>query len=194
MARKKTKKEKNEGLFYKISTFLKEKSLEAQKASILLVVLLLLGITTGILGSYLYTPAKEIYVAESTFQKESRSIYDFPANSKERANQIAKAEEAENVFASVMDKHLADTNTLIQGYAKLHSGFVKTIIAIAIVLPYISIAIMFIGGPINFLFAVANIVLVAPVKAIVYLFNSCRENKKLKKDKKPSIKMELKEA
>lgn len=182
---------RKEGVFARTGKYLKKRAKGAQKASFILLVLMLLAVITGILGGYLYTPAKEMYVAESTFHKEMRSIYDYAKDSSEREAQIAKADEAEEVFANVMDKYTTDSNGLIKGYAGIHSTFVKLIIALGIVLPYLAIAIVFIGSPTGFLFAMANIFIVAPVKAMSYLFNSLRENKK---SKRPSKHLELKEA
>lgn len=191
-------KRKKEGIFRRIGKFLSKKSREAQRASVLLFIIMLMCVITGICGGYLYQPAKEIYVSESVFQKESREIYDYKIDSEERAAQIAKADEAEKVFATVMDKYTTDSNSLIANYAKIHSSFVKLIIAILIVAPFGAIALMFIGAPVNFLFALANIFIVAPVKAMVYLFNSLRPEKKEKtkknKPQRPSKHMELEEA
>lgn len=192
-------KVKKDGIFKRFGRFLRKKSSEAQKASVLLFIMILLSIITGIGGYYLYQPAKEMYVAESTFHKESREIYDFKADSTERTEQITKADEAEKVFASVMDRYTTDSNALIANYAKIHSSFLKLLIAAVIVLPFAAIAIMFIGAPVNFLFALANIVIVAPAKAVIYLFNSLRPEKKEKpkrnKPSKPSARhMELEEA
>ena len=193
------KKPKKDGIFKRFGRFLAKKSREAQRASVLLFIIILLSVITGIVGYYLYQPAKEIYVAENTFQKESREIYDFKADSEERAEQILKADEAEEVFASVMDRYTADSNALIANYAKIHSNFLKLIIAFMVIAPFGAIALMFIGAPINFLFALANIFIVAPVKAIIYLFNSLRPEKKDKakrsnnKPNKPSKHMQNEE-
>ncbi len=193
-----TKKEKRakkeeEGVLRRGVKAFKNRLVDAQKATIILFVMILLGIITGILGYYLYTPAKELYVAESTFQSESRKIYDFPKDSEERANQATKADEAQEVFATVMDKYTSDSNMLIANYAKLHSNFIKLVIAIAIVAPFAAIGIMFIGGPITFLFAIINIVIIAPCKAIKYLFNCFREksSKDSKEDKRSKAKKEI---
>ena len=194
------KKQKKEGIFKRFGRFLTKKSREAQRASVLLFIIILLSIITGIIGYYLYQPAKEIYVAENTFQKESREIYDFKVDTEERANQIAKADEAEKVFASVMDRYTTDSNALIANYARIHSSFLKIIIAFLVIAPFGAIALMFIGAPINFLFALANIFIVAPIKAIIYLFNSLRPEKKEKakrannKPNKPSKHMQIEEA
>ena len=176
---KKTKRRRKlkKGLLKDFVKFLKNKSEKAQKATRLLVIMVLLSIITGIGAFYLYQPAKEIYVAESTFISESRSIYDYKIDSNKRKEQTTKAEEAEKVYASVMDKYTTDSNALIRSFAKIHSNFIKLLIAILIVLPYFSIGVMFIGSPVNFMFAVANIILVAPIKAIIFLFNSFREKK-----------------
>lgn len=183
---KNTNKEKGmkEGVLKRGGKAFKRKLIDAQKATIILFVMILLSIITGILGYYLYTPAKELYVAESTFQTESRKIYDFPKDSEERANQAAKADEAQEVFATVMDKYSGDSNILITKYASLHSNFVKLLIAIAIVAPILAIGIMFIGGPITFLFAIINIIVIAPCKAIKYLFNCFRANSSDEKEEK----------
>ena len=183
---------RKEGILVKTGKYLRKRLKASQKASFILLVLMLLAVITGIVGGYLYTPAKEIYVAESTFHKETRSIYDYAKDSSEREAQIAKADEAEEVFANVMNKYTTDSNGLIKGYAGIHSTFVKLIIAFGIVLPYLAIAIVFVGSPTGFLFAMANIFLVAPYKAICYLFNSLRENKKSKRPSKKHL--ELKEA
>lgn len=186
----KGEKIRKEGFFKRIGRTLKRKSQEAEKATTLLFIMILLSIITGICGYYLYTPAKEMYIAESTFQKESREIYDYAVDSEERAEQITKAEEAEKVFASVMDRYTVDSNDLIAKYATIHSTFIKLLIAITIVLPFVAIAVMFIGAPINFIFALANIVIVTPVKAVVYLFNSLRPEKKDKAEKPSSKHMQ----
>ena len=194
---KHTKKEtrgKEEGILKKGVNAFKARLIDAKKATIILFVMILLSIITGILGYYLYTPAKELYISESTFQSETRKIYDFPKDSEERNAQQVKADEAQEVFATVVDKYTADTNSLISNYAKLHSNFIKLIIAILIIAPFASIGIMFIGGPINFLFAIINIIIVAPCKAIKYLFNCFREksSKDSKEDKKSKAKQSIK--
>ena len=194
MAKKKMKFKGGKRLFGEFKGFLKEKSERAQKATRLLVVLARLSVITGLIGFYLYTPAKQIYVAESTFIKESRNIYDYKVDTDERAKQIEKANEAETVYASVMDKYTTSDNFLIKGYANIHGDFFKVIIALAIVLPFVAIALMFIGSPVNFLFAVANIVIVAPVSAAIYLFNSFREGKNQKNSKISTKNLELEEA
>ncbi|MBQ8379692.1 MAG: hypothetical protein IJX34_02635 [Clostridia bacterium] len=197
MANQKTEgtKVKKEGVFKRIGKFLRKKSNEAQRATLILFILILLSIITGIVGGYLYQPAKEMYVAESTFHDESREIYDYKIDSDERAEQIAKADEAEKVFASVMDKYTTDSNVLIAKYATIHSTFLKLIIAILVVLPFLAIGIMFIGAPINFLFAIANIIIVTPAKVVIYLFNSLRPEKKPKaKKERPSKHMQIEEA
>lgn len=193
--KKETKKEKKEeGLIKRGVNAFKTKLVDAKKATIILFVMILLGIITGILGYYLYTPAKELYVAESTFQSESRKIYDYPKDSEERNAQQTKADEAEEVFGTVVDKYSADSNGLIANYAKLHSNFVKLVIAIVLVAPFAAIGIMFIGGPIKFLFAIINIFIVAPCTAIKYLFNCFRDksSKNVKEDKRSKAKQSIK--
>ena len=192
--KKETRGKKGEGILKKGVNAFKSKLIDAKKATIILFVMILLSIITGILGYYLYTPAKELYISESTFQSETRKIYDFPKDSEERNAQQVKADEAQEVFATVVDKYTADTNSLISSYAKLHSNFIKLMIAISLVAPFISIGIMFIGGPINFLFSLINIIIVAPCKAIKYLFNCFREksSKDSKEDKKSKAKQSIK--
>lgn len=192
---KKTKEvKKEEGLIKRGASAFKARLIDAKKATIILFVMILLSIITGILGYYLYTPAKELYVLESTLQSETRKIYDFPKDSEERNAQQVKADEAQEVFATVVDKYTADTNSLISNYAKIHSNFIKLMIAVSLVAPFVAIGIMFIGGPINFLFAIINIIIVAPCKAIKYLFNCFREksSKDSKEDKKSKAKQSIK--
>lgn len=192
--KKETRGKKGEGILKKGVNAFKSKLIDAKKATIILFVMILLSIITGILGYYLYTPAKELYVSESTLQSETRKIYDFPKDSEERNAQQVKADEAQEVFATVVDKYTADTNSLISNYAKIHSNFIKLMIAVSLVAPFISIGIMFIGGPINFLFSLINIIIVAPCKAIKYLFNCFREksSKDSKEDKKSKAKQSIK--
>lgn len=181
---------KKEGLFRKIARKFVESSQKAQKATVILFILILLSIITGIVGYFLVDPAKEIYVAETTFIKESRNIYDYQPESEERNKQIQKADESEKIYASVMDKYSSNENAMISWYAKLHSNFIKVCIAILVLLPFASIGIMFIGSPKNFLFAVLNIAIVVPILFIVYLFNSFRnedKEKKVSKREKPRM-------
>ena len=186
----KKKRKLKKGLIKRFIQYLKYKSEEAARASRVLLVLLLLSVIAWIGIFYLYQPAKEIYVAESTFVEETRSIYDFKEGSNKREEKIKKAEESAKVYEKVMNKYTQDSNAMIKGYAKIHSNFIKGIIAILLILPYFSIVIMFIGGPVKFMFALANIILVYPVKVIIFLFNLCRE----KKDKKaPSLKIKNQE-
>ena len=177
-------KEKKENIFKRVGRFLKKKSEEAKKATLLLFVMILLAIITGIFGLYLYSPAKEISVAESTFVSETQKVFDYEKDSEERASQQSKAEEAYATYAEVMDEYNSSDNPVVSGYAGIHSSFLKIAIWIAIILPFLAIAIMFIGQPVNFLFAIINMVIVVPVTAIVYLFNSLRTEKKV--DKKPT--------
>ena len=78
---KKETRGKEEGLLKKGVNAFKARLIDAKKATIILFVMILLSIITGILGYYLYTPAKELYISESTFQSETRKIYDFPKDS-----------------------------------------------------------------------------------------------------------------
>lgn len=174
-------KEKKENIFKRVGRFLKKKSEEAKKATLLLFVMILLAIITGIFGLYLYSPAKEISVAESTFVSETQKVFDYEKDSEERASQQSKAEEAYATYAEVMDEYNSSDNPVVSGYAGIHSSFLKIAIWIAIILPFLAIAIMFIGQPVNFLFAIINMVIVVPVTAIVYLFNSLRTEKKVDK-------------
>lgn len=189
MARKiKNKGDKKEGLFKKIGRAFTARSQGAEKATIVLFVLILLSVISGIFGFYLYEPAKEIYVSESQMHKEIREIYTFSSGTDERTAQEARAQEAQSFYGSIMDKYSCNENGVIKAYAGLKSGFIKTLIAIAIVLPYAAIGLMFIGNPINFIFAVVNMLLVIPIKSIIFLFCSFRS------ERKPSKHLELKEA
>lgn len=172
---------KKENFFKRIGHFLKRKSEEAKKATLLLFVMILLSIITGIFGCYLASPAKEMYVAESTFISETKKVFDYEVDSKERATQQEKADEALTTYTKVMDEYHNSDNPVISGFAGIHSNFIKVLIGILIVLPFAAIVIMFIGQPINFMFAIANMVIVVPITAIIYLFNSLRTEKKADK-------------
>ena len=176
------KKEKKENIFVRVAKLLKKKSEEAKKATLLLFVMILLSIITGIFGFYLYTPAKEIHVAESTFVSETKKVFDYEKDSEERVSQQKKADEAYATYEKVMDEYHNGDNPVVSGYAGIHSTFFKVVIWIAIALPFLAIAIMFIGQPVNFLFAIANMVIVVPVTALIYLFNSFRSEKTDKKN------------
>ncbi len=180
--------ERKEGFFKRIAKKFSESSQRAQRATVVLFILILLSIIAGIVGFYLAEPAKEMYVSESTFVKESRNIYDYKADSEERTAQVQKADEAEKVYASVMDKYTNNENAMVAWYAGIHSNFVKLMVAILIALPFVSIGIMFIGSPKNFIFALINMLIVVPIIAIVYLFNSFRnENKNSKNSPKKML-------
>lgn len=181
--------ERKEGFFKKIARKFSESSQRAQRATVVLFILILLSVISGICGFYLAEPAKEIFVAESTFIKESRNVYDFKADSAERNSQIEKADEAKNVYGSVMDKYTQNENAMVSWYAGIHSNFVKVMVAILIALPFVGIGIMFIGSPRNFLFAIINMIIVIPIIAIIYLFNSFREDKNNKNLKNSPKKM-----
>lgn len=174
-------KVKKENIFKRVGRFLRKKSEEAKKATLLLFVFILLSVITGIFGFYLVTPAKELHVAESTFISETQKVFDYEKDSDERASQQKKAEEAYTTYEKVMDDYTTSDNPVVSGYAGIHSSFAKAVIWIAIVLPFLAIAIMFIGQPVNFLFAIANMVIVVPVTALIYLFNSFRSEKTDKK-------------
>lgn len=189
MAKKiKNKGDKKEGVLKKLGRAFTARSQGAEKATIILFVLILLSIISGIFGFYLYEPAKEIYISESQMHKEIRAVYDFSSGTDERTAQEARAQEAQNFYGSIMDKYVSNDNAVIQAYAGLHSDFIKTLIAIAIILPYFAIGLMFVGNPVNFIFAVVNMLLVIPIKSIIFLFCSFRA------EKKPSKHLELKEA
>ena len=175
------KKEKKENIFVRVAKLLKKKSEEAKKATLLLFVMILLSVITGIFGCYLYTPAKEIHVAESTFIEETKEVFDYDVNSKERVAQQEKADEALSTYSEVMNEYTKSDNPVVSGFAKIHSNFLKTLIGILIVLPFLAILIMFIGQPINFMFAISNMIIVVPVTALVYLFKSLRTEKKVDK-------------
>lgn len=184
----KGEEKRKEGIFKRIARKFSESSQKAQKATVVLFILILLSIIAGIVGFYLAEPAKEMYVSESTFVKESRNIYDFKADSAERTAQVQKADEAEKVYASVMDKYTQSENAMISWYAGIHSNFIKIMVAILIALPFLGIGIMFIGSPKNFIFALINMIIVVPLIAIIYLFNSFRnEEKKLKNSPKKML-------
>lgn len=172
---------KKENFFKRVGKFLKRKSEEAKKATLLLFVIILFSIITGILGLYLYSPAKEISVAESTFVSETQKVFDYEKDSDERASQQKKADEAYATYAEVMDEYNSSDNPVVSGYASIHSSFLKVVIWITIILPFAAILVMFIGQPVNFIFAIANMVIVVPITAIVYLFNSFRSEKTDKK-------------
>ena len=191
MARKIKNKGEKEGLFKKVGRAFTARSKGAEKATIILFVLILLSVISGIFGFYLYEPAKEIYISESQMHKEIRAIYDFSSGTDERTAQEARAQEAQNFYGSIMDKYVSNDNSVIKAYAGLHSNFIKTLIAIAIVLPYAAIGLMFVGNPVNFIFAVVNMLLVIPIKSIIFLFCSFRSEKR---ERKPSKHLELKEA
>ena len=178
------KGKKKEGVVKRIAKKFAESSQRAQKATVVLFILILLSVIAGIVGFYLAEPAKEIFVAESTFIKESRNIYDFKADSAERNSQIEKADEAKNVYGSVMDKYTNNENAMVSWYAGIHSNFIKILIAILIAMPFLAIMIMFIGSPVNFIFAIINMFIVVPIIAIVCLFNSFRSDSKEKKASK----------
>lgn len=184
------RKDKKESIFSKIGKALSERSQNAKTATVILFIMLLLSVISGIFTFYLGEPAKEIYISESQMIKETRSIYDFEAGTEERASQEARAKEASEFYGSIMDKYRGDSNTLIKNYAAIHSNFFKVLIAVAIVFPFIAIAIMFIGNPINFIFAIANMIIVVPIRAISYLYNSFRIERK--HSKKTSSKHQLK--
>lgn len=172
---------KKENFFKRVVNFLKKKSEDAKKATLLLFVFILLSVITGIFGFYLVTPAKEIHVAESTFISETQKVFDYEKDSEERVSQQKKAEEAYTTYEEVMNEYTTSENPVIRGYASIHSSFLKIAIWIAIILPFLAIGIMFIGQPINFMFAIANMIVVIPVATIVYLFNSLRAEKKVDK-------------
>ena len=175
------KEVKKDNFFKRVGKFLKRKSEEAKKATLLLFVFILFSIITGIFGLYLYSPAKEISVAESTFVSETQKVFDYKVDSKERASQQKKADEAYATYAEVMNEYTKSDNPVVSGFAKIHSNFLKTLIGILIVLPFLAILIMFIGQPINFMFAISNMIIVVPVTALVYLFKSLRTEKKVDK-------------
>lgn len=181
---KEVKEKRKEGFFKRIAKKFAESSQRAQKATVVLFILLLLSIIAGMIGFYLAEPAKEMYVSESTFIKESRNIYDYKTDSAERTAQVQKADEAEKVYASVMDKYTNNENAMVAWYAGIHSNFVKICIGILLVLPFIGIGLMFIGSPVNFIFAVINMVVVIPFTAAVYLFTSFRSDSKERKASK----------
>lgn len=172
------RKDKKESIFSKIRKALSVRSQNAKKATIVLFIMILLSVISGIFTFYLGEPAKEIYISESQMIKETRSIYDFEAGSEERTAQETRSKEASEFYGSIMDKYHSDSNVLIKNYAGIHSNFFKALIAIAVVFPFVAIAIMFIGNPINFIFAIANIVIVVPIRAISYLYNSFRIERK----------------
>ena len=178
------KGKKKEGVFKRIAKKFAESSQRAQKATVVLFILLLLSVIAGMIGFYLAEPAKEMYVSESTFIKESRNIYDYKVDSAERTAQVQKADEAEKVYASVMDKYTNNENAMVAWYAGIHSNFVKIMVAILIAMPFLGIGLMFIGSPVNFIFAVINMVVVIPFTAAVYLFNSFRSDSKERKTSK----------
>lgn len=178
----KGEEKRKENFFKKIAKKFSESSQRAQKATVVLFILILLSVIAGIVGFYLAEPAKEIYVSESTFIKESRNIYDYKAESAERTEQVQKADEAEKVYASVMDKYNNNENAMVSWYAGIHSNFLKVMVAILIVLPFLGIGIMFIGSPKNFIFAIINMIIVVPIIAIIYLFNSFRNEDKNSKN------------
>lgn len=184
MAKVKNVEIKKENFFKRVVNFLKKKSEDAKKATLLLFVFILLSVITGIFGFYLVTPAKEIHVAESTFISETQKVFDYEKDSEERVSQQKKAEEAYTTYEEVMNEYNSSDNPVVSGYAGIHSSFLKIAIWIAIILPFLAIGIMFIGQPINFMFAIANMIVVIPVATIVYLFNSLRAEKKV--DKKPT--------
>lgn len=186
--KKETKKVKKESFFTNIKDKLIASSKRAKNATTVLFIMILLSIISGIFTFYLAEPAKELYVAENAFIKETRSVYDYAVDSEERAKQQAKADEAIATYGKIVDEYKSSENAVISGYASIHSNFIKILIAIAIVLPFIAIIIMFIGSPVNFLFAVINMVIVMPITAIIYLFNSFRGEKEDKKSKRTQTK------
>lgn len=181
-SQKRTKeKVKKEGLFSRTKKKFLASSERAKKATIVLFIMILLGVISSIFAFYLVQPAKELYVAESSFIKETKAIYDFDAESQERATQQQKAEEALTTYGKVVDEYKASENAVISGYAGIHSNFIKIIIAALIVLPFLAIGLMFLGSPINFIFAVINLIIIVPITGIIYLFNSFRGEKEDKK-------------
>ena len=186
-----TEKKRKESLFSRLVKNLKNNSRKAKRATILLFVFILMGISTGIVAAYLFNPAKDIYVSESAFHKESRNVYDYTIDSDERAAQETKAAEAKSVYDNVMNKYTTDSNSLIAWYANLHSSIVKVLIIFGILLPLLAMLLMFIGQPKLFVFAVINIIIVAPVLAVNYLFHSFREEKN---ENKIGRRMEKREA
>ena len=174
-------KVKKENFFKRVAKLLKKKSEDAKKATLLLFVMILLSIITGIFGCYLASPAKDMYVAESTFVSETKKVFDYEVDSKERVVQQEKADEALTTYSKVMDEYNSSDNPVVSGYASIHSSFLKIAIWIAIILPFLAIGIMFIGQPVNFMFAISNMIIVVPVTALVYLFKSLRTEKKVDK-------------
>ena len=181
MAKVKNVEVKKENFFKRVGKFLKKKSEDARKATLLLFVMISLSIITGIFGFYLVTPAKELHISESTFISETQKVFDYEKDSKERASQKEKADEAYATYEKVADEYNQSENPVIRGYAGIHSNFAKAVIFIIIALPFLAIAIMFLGNPINFLFAISNMIIVIPITALVYLFNSFRSEKTDKK-------------
>ena len=103
MAKKiKNKGDKKEGVLKKLGRAFTARSQGAEKATIILFVLILLSIISGIFGFYLYEPAKEIYISESQMHKEIRAVYDFSSGTDERTAQEARAQEAQNFYGSIM--------------------------------------------------------------------------------------------
>lgn len=185
----KMKKKKN--IFSRIGKSLKERSKKAKKQTLLLLIFILIAIINGIVGAYLYTPTKETYVAQTTYERESRRVYDYPKDSQERKEEEKSRDEALEVYSTVMDKYSTDTNFLVSDFIKIHSIFVKCLIWLVILLPYLAIILMFIGHPVNFMFAFANIIIVYPIKAGIYLFKSFREQKTEASSPKHEKKLEV---
>ena len=181
-------KKKKEGFLIRTRQKFKINTDNAKKATTRLFIMILFSIIMGILAFYLMSPAKEIYNSRNAQIKESLNVYDYSGDEREKQKQ--KADEADNLYGTIIDTYKTNDNPIIEAYANIPSDFTITFnvvevgIAFLMFLPFFAILLMFLGNPKNFLFAIINMVIVIPFNTIIDWFNSFREDKKSSKKNK----------
>lgn len=158
----------------------------AEDFAIKLSMVVLVCVITGICGYYLYTPAREIYYSEKALVRETEKISDYAKESEEREIQEDEAKKAKETYTNIMYTYKNDSNVLVAKYASINSNFIKFLIFLAIILPYVEVVWMFFSNIKGFIFALIDIIIIAPLRAAVHLYKALKNNDDSDKSNKNS--------
>lgn len=188
---------KKENILKKGLDSLKQKIESTSKSAKILFIMIVICIITGTIGYNLYIPARDIYITDSKSEEEKRKVYDFPEGSEERKAQEEIYQESLKVYGETRDKYNTKTDGFLDSLFNgllldfIHYDFARFLIIFGILLPFLAIFLMFIGGPINFTLAIINITILAPYKILKYFFNIFREKNNSKNKEKQNAKIEM---
>jgi len=150
----------------KIQHWFKTNVEDAKETSITLFILILFCIIAGIIGFFLFNPAKELKIARDQMISSIEDINKYPQESEERKNQIQKAQSDTELYTKVRDNYLSNDNIIVSKYANIENQYLQFIIMFLIILPYLGVVLLMIKNVKRFTFAVITIGILMPIVII----------------------------